>query len=93
MSDITVTPEYTPNPNAVRFTVNRTLNPEKRGKSFMKQQDTTGQPLFEKLWSDLGEGILSIYCVNNFFTITQNGKLDWGDAIPKIEQAVKAHVK
>jgi hypothetical protein len=93
MSDVTITPEYTPNPNAIRFKCNRTLNPEKRGKSFMKKQDAAGNPLFEQLWNDLGEGILSIYCVNDFFTITQNGKLDWNDAIPKVESAVKTHVK
>jgi hypothetical protein len=33
--------------------------------------------------------VASIFCVNNFFTITQNGSLDWDVAIPKIQQAVK----
>ena len=92
MSDpVTVVPEPTPNPMSVKFTVNRVVNPEKRGKTFGTKAAAAGFPLFEKLFDAVGEGVQSMFTVNNFFTITQNGKLDWGAAVPKIEQVVKAH--
>ncbi len=87
---VNVSAEPTPNPMSVKFTVNRMLI-EKRGKTFMKKEDTAGFPLFEKIFDLVGEGIASIFCVNTFFTITQNGKIDWATAVPKIEQTVKSH--
>ncbi len=90
MSDVTITSEPTPNPSSMKFTLNKVLI-EKRGKTFMKKQDAAGFPLFERLFDEVGVGIQSLFCVNNFFTITQNGQLDWDDAIPRIEQLVKEH--
>ena len=88
MDDVSVSIEYTPNPNSLKFALSRPAF-EKRGKTFTKKQDAAGFPLFERLFDEIGAGVASIFCVNNFFTITQNGSLDWDDAIPKIQQAVK----
>ena len=88
---VTVSPEPTPNPMSVKFTVNRVVNPEKRGKTFNKKADCAGFPMFEKIFDAVGDGIASVFTVASFFTITQNGKLDWGTAVPKIESVVKAH--
>ena len=87
---VTVSVDSTPNPMSVKFTVNRMLI-EKRGKTFAKKEDAAGFPLFEKIFDAVGEGIASIFCVNTFFTITQNGKIDWATAVPRIEQTVKSH--
>jgi hypothetical protein len=87
---VTVNAEPTPNPMSIKFTVNRMLI-EKRGKTFTKKADAAGFPLFEKIFDTVGDGIASIFCVNTFFTITQNGQMDWNAAVPKIEQVVKAH--
>ncbi len=92
MSDpVVVTPEPTPNPMSVKFTVNRVVNPEKRGKTFTSKADCAAFPLFASIFEAIGDGIQSVFVVNNFFTITQNGKLDWGSAVPKIDSIVKAH--
>jgi hypothetical protein len=90
MSDVTVTAEYTPNPNSMKFTLDRVLL-EKRGKTFTKKQDAQGFPLFEKVFDAVGEGILSIFCVNNFFTVTQDGRLHWDEVAPRVEKAVREH--
>jgi len=87
---VTVTSEPTPNPMSVKFTVNRMLI-EKRGKTFSKKADAAGFPLFEKVFDAIGPGVQSIFCVNNFFTITQNGNLDWKDAVAKITAIVQGH--
>ena len=86
----TVSTEPTPNPMSMKFTTNRMIV-EKRGKTFAKKADAAGFPLFEKIFDAVGEGVQSIFCVNNFFTITQNGKIDWNKAIPTVEGIVKAH--
>lgn len=88
---VTVVAEPTPNPMSLKFTVSQVVNPEKRGKTFNNKAACAGFPLFEKLFDAVGDGVQSIFVVNNFFTITQNGKLDWGTGVPKIEQVVKAH--
>jgi hypothetical protein len=90
MAKVELKIEYTPNPNSLKFTVDRVLI-EKRGKTFTKKQDAAGFPLFEKLFDAVGSGVQSIFCVNNFFTITQNGTLDWPSAMGKIEQVVTEH--
>ena len=87
---VTLSVEPTPNPSSMKFTVSRVLI-EKRGKTFSKKADAAGFPLFEKLFDAVGDGVQTIFCVNNFFTITQNGRLDWNEAIPKVEGVVKAH--
>jgi hypothetical protein len=87
---VTVNAEPTPNPMSLKFTVNRMLI-EKRGKTFTKKADAAGFPLFEKIFDAVGDGVASIFCVNTFFTVTQNGKIDWNAAVPQIEQVVKTH--
>jgi hypothetical protein len=78
---------------SMKFTINRVVNPEKRGKTFAKKADCANFPLFERIFDVAGDGIQSIFCVNNFFTITQNGRLDWGQAMGKIEEIVQAHFR
>jgi len=87
---VIVSAEPTPNPMSIKFTVNRMLI-EKRGRTFNKKADAADLPLFEKIFDAVGDGIASIFCVNTFFTITQNGNIDWNVAVPKVEQVVKAH--
>ena len=90
MSDpVTVSVEPTPNPMSMKFTTSRMII-EKRGKTFVNKAGAAGFPLFEKIFDAVGDGVQSIFCVNNFFTITQNGKMDWDAAIPKVEAIVKA---
>jgi hypothetical protein len=87
---VSISAEPTPNPMSLKFTLNRVII-EKRGRTFTKKADAQEFPLFEKIFDAVGEGIASIFCVNTFFTITQNGKIDWNVAVPKIEAIVKAH--
>jgi hypothetical protein len=87
---VTVSAEPTPNPMSLKFTLNRVII-EKRGKTFSKKADAQGFPMFEKIFDAVGDGVASIFCVNTFFTITQNGKLDWNVAVPQIEKIVKTH--
>ncbi len=90
MSDpVSVSVDPTPNPMSMKFTTSRTII-EKRGRTFAKKADAAGFPLFEKIFDAVGDGVQSIFCVNNFFTITQNGSMDWNTAIPKVEAIVKA---
>ncbi|MBI3725018.1 NifU N-terminal domain-containing protein, partial [bacterium] len=53
--------------------------------------DAAGFPMFEKIFDAVGAGVQTIFCVNNFFTITQNGSLDWQEAVEKITAIVQAH--
>lgn len=92
MSDpVTVQPEPTPNPMSVKFTVNRVVNPEKRGKTFSKKADCAGFPLFEKLFDACGEGIASVFTVNRFFTVTSNGKWSLQELVGKVVPLVEKH--
>jgi len=78
---IQVTLQPTPNPNAIKFTLNRTVSTE--GKTFRPEEPV------EVAWAkDVLEipGITQLFTINNFISVTKEDAVQWNDVAPKVEQ-------
>lgn len=86
MAEPTVTVTGTPNPNAAKFTVDRTLV-EGRGKTFSDGGAARDDPLARRLLEI--EGVASVFIVENFVTVTKKPDASWPDLVPKVTRAIK----
>ena len=79
----------TPNPNALKFILGRTVKAE--GKSIYKQtSDCVENPLAEKLFSI--RGIDNLIFFDNVITITKFGFEDWEDVETKVMSNLRDNI-
>ncbi|MCC6484622.1 MAG: NifU family protein [Armatimonadetes bacterium] len=76
---LSITAEGTPNPNTVKFNVNRTLL-EKGTANFKDKEAATGSPLPEKLFEF--DAVESVFIGRTFISITKKPEADWESLIP-----------
>ena len=76
--------EGTPNPNAVKFTLNRTISSQGKTYRDAAQADT---PWAKQL---LGiAGVVQVFAVNNFISITKSPDATWDAIAPRAEEVLK----
>jgi hypothetical protein len=82
-----VTPSTTPNPNAMKFTLDVTL---------AERIDTTRgegtDSAFAKAMLAV-DGVASVFGVNDFVTITRDADADWDPIVCAVEDAAAAHLE
>ena len=77
----------TPNPNSLKCMLRKgTFIPEGM-ESFNSAEEAAGHILGERLFR-IG-GIVNVFIMPRFLTITKSVDADWGDILPKVKQAVK----
>lgn len=77
----------TPNPNSLKCTLSEgTFIPEGM-ESFNSAKDAAGHALGERLFR-IG-GIVNVFIMPRFLTITKSVDADWGDILPKVKRAVE----
>ena len=83
----TAVPSPTPNPNAMKFTLDRTL-PE----SFNATSPgaAAGNPFAEELFAV--EGVASVFGVNDFVTISRAPGADWAPIVDAVLVAAERHL-
>lgn len=86
MAEPNVTVGGTPNPNAAKFTVDRTLV-EGRGKTYASAQDAKNDPLARRLFEI--RGVASVFVLDNFVTVTKSADASWDDVAPRVTRAIK----
>jgi hypothetical protein len=87
MTDPNVTVQGTPNPNAAKFTVDRTLIEGGSSKSYFDPESARESTLASKLFEI--PGIASLLIADDFVTVTKIASADWNDLVPLIEQTIK----
>ncbi len=80
--------EPTPNPNAGKFTVGRTLVEGRSGKSFDSAASAAGHPLAAPLMAL--EGVRSVFIVADFVTVTKEPSAAWPELAPRVRDALRA---
>ena len=85
---ISTTP--TPNPNAMKFTLDRTLV-DKGSKTFDSAAEAAANPLAAALFGV--PGVKSVFLLNSFITVTKDAAADWKSLVPELETAVRTHFK
>jgi hypothetical protein len=78
----------TPNPNSMKFTLNRVLV-ERGAHSFSRPDQAEGSPLGSRLFTI--PGVRSVYMFGNFISVGRDPARDWQEIIPKVEQALREH--
>ncbi len=89
-SDVYVTLEFTPNPNTLKYSVNRTLL-EKGAANFSKRADAEGRsPLASKLF-DIA-GISAVMIGKDFVTVTKADDGDWDVVHKNTSETLEKHL-
>ena len=85
---VQVSPEPTPNPNAIKFTLDR---PSTGGgaETFKTGTDPAASPLGAGIFA-LGD-VTNVFATANFVSVTKTDTADWNDLGPKVVQAIEAH--
>ena len=85
-ASISVTADVTPNPNAMKFTLDRTVC-ETGSFSFSVGDDAVAHPIATALLAL--EGVTSVFGVNDFVTVSKQADTTWDDLMPRVVSAIK----
>jgi hypothetical protein len=85
---VQVSPEPTPNPNAIKFTLDRPAT-DGGAETFKEGSDPGASPLGARLF-DLG-GVVNVFATANFVSVTKDDAADWNDLGPKVIAAIESH--
>jgi hypothetical protein len=85
---VDVTPEGTPNPNAVKFTLDRPAT-ERRSETFRDGSDPDASPLGHRIFQL--DGVTNVFLTSNFVSVTKQDGVDWDELIPQVVEAIEAH--
>lgn len=77
--------QETPNPQAGKFSVGRTLV-EGRGRTFGSAGEA-GNPIAARLLAE--PGVESVFMVADFVTVTKSPDADWADLAPRVQKALR----
>ena len=77
--------EGTPNPNAVKFTLNRTV--ATTGETYRGDPSSAAAPWAKALLSI--PGVLGVFGINNFISLNKKPEVEWDAIIPKAEEELK----
>ncbi len=84
---VAITPEGTPNPNAVKFTLDRPAT-EKRSETFRAGSDTADSPLGAKIFAL--DGVTNVFLTANFVSVTKESDVDWDELLPAVIEQIEA---
>ncbi|MEW6582354.1 MAG: NifU N-terminal domain-containing protein [Actinomycetota bacterium] len=85
---VEVTPEPTPNPNALKFTLDRPST-DKRTETFRAGSDPAESPLGAAVFA-VG-GVTNVFMTANFVSVTKEPAADWDLVAPSVIAAIQAH--
>jgi len=85
---IDVRPEATPNPNAIKFTLDR---PSTSGKAqtFRAGSDPAESPLGARIFAL--DGVTNVFMTANFVSVTKEDDIDWNALAPLVVVEIEAH--
>ena len=81
---LTIVVSATPNPHALKLTLNRTLT--EQGKTF-RDAALANEPWARALLSI--PGVVGVYGINNFISINKAAEAEWETIVPKAEAGLR----
>ena len=75
----------TPNPNAAKFVLGRSLLGDE-GRTYFNAEAAEGNPLAERLFGV--DGVRALFLVDNFITVTKTEGASWDDLVEPIREAI-----
>lgn len=86
MEPLAVRVERTPNPNALKFTLNREVW-SGRARTVSDRDEAFGLPLAARLLAI--PGVKSLFFLRDFITVTRDAGADWGTLADAVEQSIQ----
>ena len=83
----TATPAPTPNPNALRFSLDTRL----AGTTSASSPDEVSGDAFLSAVMAV-EGVASVFATADFVTVTRQGGADWDSIVPAVQAAAAEHL-
>ena len=83
-----VVPEPTPNPNAVKFTLDRPST-EGRAQTFRAGSDPAESALGARIFAL--DGVTNVFMTSNFVSVTKEDDADWNELVPLVIDELQAH--
>ena len=83
----TVSPSPTPNPNAMKFTLDTRL-PDTM--NFTSAEKAKGNAFAEAVFAI--EGVVQVFGVNDFVTVTRRPGIDWDTIVEGVKAAAAEHL-
>ena len=87
MPDPKVTVQGTPNPNAAKFDVDRTLTEGGSSRSYFDSAAAADDSLASALFEI--DGVVSLLIAEDFITVTKADSASWEALVPQIEAVIK----
>ena len=85
---VDVTPQPTPNPNALKFTLDRHAT-DGRSETFRDGSDPADSPLGARIFA-LG-GIMNVFLTADFVSVTKDDAASWDTLVPLVIGAIEEH--
>lgn len=83
----TASPSPTPNPDAMKFTLDAILPATFNVTS---RADSVGRPFVEEVFA--AGGVLAVFGVNDFVTVTRTPGTDWAPIVAAVQAAAATHL-
>jgi len=80
----------TPNPNAAKFVLGRSMLGEE-GRTFFDARAAAENPLAARLFEV--EGVRALFMVDNFITVTKAEGAAWDDLVEPIREAIQEELR
>lgn len=87
MPELSVHVEGTPNPNAAKFVLDRSLLGE-GSRSYFDAGAAEGDPLAERLFEI--DGVRALFMVDDFITVTKREDAEWADIVDRVEAVIRS---
>lgn len=85
---IDVRPEPTPNPNALKFTLDRPVT-EGRAQTFRAGSDPAESPLGARIFAL--DGVTNVFMTADFVSVTKEDEVGWDELVPLVVGELQAH--
>lgn len=86
MADPAIQVEGTPNPNAAKFVLERSVLGSE-GRTYFDPTSASGDPLAERLFRV--DGVRAVFMVENFITVTKADDVAWDEIVEEILCAIR----
>ena len=88
-TELTITIQGTPNPNAAKFVLDRPV-PGEGSRSYFNANAAAADPLAARLFGL--DGVRALLFVENFITVTKTDEADWDALAPSVQDAIEAEL-
>ena len=85
---VQITPEPTPNPNALKFTLDRPST-DRRTETYREGSDPADSPLGAKIFAL--DGVTNVFLTSNFVSVTKEDMVAWDELGPEVMDAIQEH--